>query len=262
MAAAILSAAFGNLVVAVALAAVALAAGRRPKWHAVVGGAWLRVLAGGVAPLGWAVGRPTVYFPAGLLARLSAEQRLTLLAHELAHLRRRDHLVRWVESVALAVWWWCPLAWLARQERRRLEEEACDAAVTAAFPGSGHAYAAAILETIDFLAGAKAAPALASGLGDAASLRRRLVLVLEGRAPVRPSGFTRVLLALAGLTLLAVDPKPARLAAAPAAVRPRVPAAILPPAPQADGPALPDDEPADEPIQFLPTPTRLAVPTS
>src|SRR5947209_7727799 len=44
MAATILSAAFGNLVVAVALAAVALAAGRRAKWHAVARGAWLLVL--------------------------------------------------------------------------------------------------------------------------------------------------------------------------------------------------------------------------
>src|SRR5438105_6656508 len=44
MAAAILSAAFGNLVVAAALAAAAFAAGRRAKWHAVARGAWLLVL--------------------------------------------------------------------------------------------------------------------------------------------------------------------------------------------------------------------------
>src|SRR5438105_11533409 len=44
MAAAILSAAFGNLVVAAALAAAAFAAGRRGKWHAVARGAWLLVL--------------------------------------------------------------------------------------------------------------------------------------------------------------------------------------------------------------------------
>src|SRR5438270_2748126 len=44
MAAAILSAAFGNLVVAVALAVVALVAGRRARWHAVARGAWLLVL--------------------------------------------------------------------------------------------------------------------------------------------------------------------------------------------------------------------------
>src|SRR5437763_4641737 len=44
MAAAILSAAFGNLVVASALAVAALVAGRRAKWHAVARGTWLLVL--------------------------------------------------------------------------------------------------------------------------------------------------------------------------------------------------------------------------
>src|SRR5438270_3810893 len=44
MAAAILSAAFGNLVVAAALAAAAFVAGRRAKWHAAARGAWLLVL--------------------------------------------------------------------------------------------------------------------------------------------------------------------------------------------------------------------------
>src|SRR5438270_612134 len=237
MAAAILSAAFGNLVVAFASAAPpwltqdAAEAARRVGLRRPPR---VKVVPGGVAPLVWAIGRPAVFFPAGLLARVSPEQRLTLMAHELAHLRRGDHLVRWVESVALALWWWCPLAWLARRERRRLEEEACDAEVATAFPGSGHAYAAAILETIDFLAGSTPTPALASGLGDAASLRRRLVLVLEGRAPVRPSGFLRAVLALAGLTLLAVDPKPARLIAAPSAVTSRISVRVLPPVADAE----------------------------
>lgn len=349
MAVAILSAALGNLAVAVALAVVALVAGRRTKWQAVAHGAWLlvlvklltpplvtvplpglacqesepvawatvvvgvwlagacawaaiallrvrqfgrllrfadapppalatdvaeaarriglrrtprvRVLPGGVAPLVWAVGRPTVFVPASLLARVSSEQRLTLLAHEFAHLRRGDHFVRWVETVALAVWWWCPLAWLARRELRRLEEEACDAEVTAAFPGSGHAYASAILETIDMLAGATAVPALASGLGDVSSLRRRLTLVLDGQAPERPSHTVRLALALVGVAILAVGPRPIRLTAAAAEYRWRSAAPVV----RVPMPIVHLSLPAtlvadDEPVQFLPTPVRLAAP--
>ena len=212
----------------------------------------VRIVPGGIAPLLWAVGRPTLYFPAGLLDRLSAAQRFTVVAHELAHLRRRDHIVRLLEFVALAVYWWCPLAWLARRELRRLEEEACDADVVAAAPASGYDYAAAILETIDYLAGVAPAPALASGIGDAASLRRRLVLILNPDRPARPARGARRVVVIAGLALLAVGPKFDRLAASAgaelecetvSAPEPGVPVTF--------------DEVLAEPVQFLPAPVRL-----
>src|SRR5262249_41670120 len=57
---------------------------------------WL--VPGSLPPMVWGlVGAVRVYFPAGLMARLSEEERASLLAHELAHVRRRDHWVRWLE---------------------------------------------------------------------------------------------------------------------------------------------------------------------
>jgi WD40 repeat protein/beta-lactamase regulating signal transducer with metallopeptidase domain len=216
----------------------------------------IRILPGGVAPLLWAVGRPTLYFPAGLLTRLTAEQRFTLIAHELAHLRRWDHIVRLIEFTALAVYWWCPLAWLARREMRRLEEEACDAEVVAAAPASGYAYASAILETIDYLAGVPASPSFASGIGDAESLRRRLVLILSVTNSARASRHLRRLLLVAGLAALAVVPRFDRLTAAATEV---VFGTAGPPARHTpDAPAA--DEPFVESVQFLPTPARLVAP--
>ena len=213
----------------------------------------VRVVPGSIAPLVWAVGRPTLYFPAGLLDRLSAEQRFAVIAHELAHLRRWDHVVRVIEFTALAVYWWCPLAWLARREFRRLEEEACDAEVAAADPESGYAYASAILETIDFLAGVAPAPAFASGIGDVRSLRRRLMLILEGPCPPRTSARVRFALLVIALGVLAAGPKLTRLAAAVGetvigdAPKPAVPGAVPPAV----------DEPQTEAIHFLPTSVRL-----
>jgi WD40 repeat protein/beta-lactamase regulating signal transducer with metallopeptidase domain len=214
----------------------------------------VRVVPGGVAPLVWAVGRPTLYFPAGLLDRLTPEQRFALTAHELAHLRRWDHVVRVIEFAALAVYWWCPLAWLARREFRRLEEEACDAEVTVVDPESGYAYASAILETIDFLAGVAPAPAFASGIGDARSLRRRLTLILEGRRPPRTSARVRLVLLVVALVALAAGPKLTRLTAAVVEAASR--RAEKPPAVPAPIPAW-VDEPFTEAVHFLPAPTRL-----
>jgi WD40 repeat protein/beta-lactamase regulating signal transducer with metallopeptidase domain len=214
----------------------------------------VRVVPGGIAPLVWAVGRPTLYFPAGLLDRLTAEQRFALIAHELAHLRRWDHVVRVIEFAALAVYWWCPLAWLARREFRRLEEEACDAEVTAADPESGFAYASAILETIDFLAGVAPAPAFASGIGDVRSLRRRLTLILEGHRPPPTSARVRLGLLVVAVVVLTAGPKLTRLTAAVIETASRdVGRPIVAPV------TLPTlDEPQGEAIHFLPTPTRLA----
>ena len=102
--------------------------------------------------------------PADLLARLDADQRDALLAHELAHVGRRDHWVRWAELVAVCLYWWYPLAWWARRRLQAHEEECCDAWVAAEL--SPRAYATAILETIDFLSGA-AVPAMTSAAGGA-----------------------------------------------------------------------------------------------
>src|SRR5439155_22158833 len=102
---------------------------------------WL--VPGSLPPMVWAVGRARVLFPAGLLDRLDGEARASLLAHELAHVRRLDHWVRWLELVVLGLYWWYPLAWLARRQMQAREEECCDA--WAADHSDPRVYATAIL---------------------------------------------------------------------------------------------------------------------
>jgi WD40 repeat protein/beta-lactamase regulating signal transducer with metallopeptidase domain len=216
----------------------------------------VRVLPGTVPPFVWAIGRPTLYFPTGLVARTPADGRLALLAHELAHLRRRDHLVRWLESIVLAVYWWCPLVWLARRQLRRLEEEACDAEVVAALPDAAHAYASAVLETIDFVSGGPRLHGLATAVGDALSLRGRLELILQGRRPDRPTRIARVAFAVVAVALLLASPRAARLTASVPATR-LLPTPIV--AAERPGVAVQIAEPDDEAAGFLPRPTRVAL---
>jgi beta-lactamase regulating signal transducer with metallopeptidase domain len=106
-----------------------------------------------LSPMLLALGRsPRLFLPEGLWARLSAEQRDTLLAHELAHLRRGDHWVRRLELLALGLYWWLPVAWWCR---RRLQE-------TEAFLSR------------------PTVPLGASGLGQVPLLKRRLTMILGG----------------------------------------------------------------------------------
>jgi beta-lactamase regulating signal transducer with metallopeptidase domain/tetratricopeptide (TPR) repeat protein len=66
-------------------------------------------------------------------ARLwEVERRRVVLLHELAHVRRGDWLWLLLAEVALAFYWWHPLAWVLARQVRRDCERACDDLVLAA----------------------------------------------------------------------------------------------------------------------------------
>jgi beta-lactamase regulating signal transducer with metallopeptidase domain len=162
-----------------------------------------------VSPLLWALaGRAHLLFPAALWGRLSAEQRDTLLLHELAHLRRRDHWVRRLEVVAVGLYWWLPVAWWARRALQEAEEQCCDAWVVAALPDAAPSYAAALVETVAFLSEPRPAfPLGASGAGQGPLLKRRLMMILQDKPARLPRLGLRAVLAL-GALLLPLLPTP------------------------------------------------------
>jgi beta-lactamase regulating signal transducer with metallopeptidase domain len=155
-----------------------------------------------ISPMLWAFGgRPRLLLPAQLLERLDHEQLRTILLHELAHCRRRDHWVRMLEMVVLVLYWWHPVVWWARAELREAEEQCCDAWVVGALNGAGRTYALALLETVAFLSRARLPlPASASGIGQVFHLRRRLTMILNG--PQRRSLTVAGCVALAGFAFL------------------------------------------------------------
>src|SRR5262249_27012228 len=143
------------------------------------------LVSGRLPPLVWAVGRPCLLLPAALPAKVGEQGLDTLLAHELAHLARRDHWMRWLEMVVLGLFWWDPLAWYARQQLREAEEQCCDALVVTALPEARRAYASAMVEAWDSLAPADPPPQLASGVGQVADLKRRLTMIMRGTTSPR-----------------------------------------------------------------------------
>jgi beta-lactamase regulating signal transducer with metallopeptidase domain/uncharacterized small protein (DUF1192 family) len=169
-------------------------------------GVWL--IPGRVAPMLWAFGGPPrLLVPAELLRQVGPDQLDTLLIHELAHLRRHDHWVRPLEFLALGLYWWHPVAWLARRQLREAEEQCCDAWVLSLLPGAGRAYATALVETLDFLSEARPVlPLLASGLGPVTDLKRRLTMIMRGTTP-RSLGWGSTL-ALFGLGALLLPALP------------------------------------------------------
>ena len=171
---------------------------------------------GPIPPLLWAVGSsPRLFFPQTLLPRLDEAGRSALLVHELAHVARRDHWVRWLEMLACGVYWWYPLTWFACRRLHAAEEECCDAWVVSELPGYGAAYAGALLETVDFLSHNPAPlPPAASGCGRAHHLKRRMTMIVRGATP-RSLSWAGKLFLLVLIVALPLTPGPGRTAAPP-----------------------------------------------
>lgn len=160
---------------------------------------------GRVSPALWMPGLfaapATLILPAGLLPLLDARQRAAVLAHELAHLRRGDPWVRWLELVVSGLYWWFPLVGWFRRELRAAEEECCDLRVVAAL-GERREYATALVETAAFLGDSGPVPALASGAGPVKHLQRRVTMIMRATWPARLTRFgLTVVLGVGGLGL-------------------------------------------------------------
>jgi bla regulator protein BlaR1 len=145
----------------------------------------VRLLPGRIAPMLWSIGGPPrLFVPVDLLGVLSEGQLDTLLVHELAHLRRRDHWVRVLEFVVMGLYWWHPVVWYALRELREAEEQCCDAWVVSTLTDAGRTYASALLDTLDFLSTTQAVvPPLASGLSRLVDLKRRLTMIMQANTP-------------------------------------------------------------------------------
>ncbi len=171
-----------------------------------------------VPPLLWAFGRARVLIPASFEWTLDADELRAVLAHELAHYRRRDHWVRWFELGVVTLWWWFPLAWWARHELRLAEEECCDSWAKWALSGDGEPCANALLKTLDWLAaGPAVVPAAASGIGHFHALKRRLTMILQVETGRSLPWSARAMLGALAVAALAFTPTPGQSTAQPQA---------------------------------------------
>ena len=77
-------------------------------------------------PVAFGLLRPTVLLPEALLQKLSLAEMRPILAHELAHCRRGDLWINWLQLLLLVLWWFHPLLWTLNRTIRRIREDCCD----------------------------------------------------------------------------------------------------------------------------------------
>jgi beta-lactamase regulating signal transducer with metallopeptidase domain len=183
------------------------------------------------SPLSWGVPPGVVLIGAVQLRQPRDAE--AVLAHELAHIRRRDWLFLALSRVAAALFWFNPLVWLLQGELARLSEEAADAdALRHVEP---EAYARTLLGMAsDFT------PAAATGMtGPARSLAKRITKVMTQRRPASPRPLV-MMVAVGALLAVATPLAAVELSVRDERIAPPPPLPPLPPmAPAAPTPPLP-----------------------
>lgn len=178
-------------------------------------------------PMTWGVFHPVVLLPAES-DQWEADRRRVVLAHELAHVGRWDAATQWIAHIALVVFWFNPLVWVAARKLREEREHACDDAVLAIGTRAAD-YADHLLDIVRKL-GSSSGPTPALAMARRSQFEGRLLAILDNA--VRRNGVSRT----------------AGLATAAAALVCLLPLAALRPAPAAEVPVTTAARPAAEPL--------------
>ncbi|WP_051719044.1 M56 family metallopeptidase [Hymenobacter sp. IS2118] len=151
--------------------------------------------------------RPVILLPLGMVAGLSPASLEAILAHEIAHVMRRDYLVNLLQTVAEVLFFYHPAVWFVAGCVRAERENCCDDAATVLCGGNALRLACALTDLAEWSQSAvvPANPRLAlaamSGRGALLSRVRRLVQ-RRPAAPTLAEGLLAGALVLGGLGLL------------------------------------------------------------
>ena len=127
--------------------------------------------------------RPVILLPIAAFAALTPAQVEAILAHELAHICRRDYLVNMIQSIAEALLFFHPAVWWVSRRIRAEREHCCDD-MAVALCGDAVDYAKALAHLATWQRSAVAPLAAAAAGGSL--LNRIQRLVGEGRQEVQP----------------------------------------------------------------------------
>ena len=171
------------------------------------------------APLTFGVFRPTVLLPEDL--PVGDAQFQLVLAHELAHIRRKDCLRKLLLTVCLCLYWWNPLVWMMVWLANRDMELACDEAVLRALgPDCRKAYALTLLDMAQ--RNPKSAP-LCSGFAKSSAEERIRAILSFKRIPAWVGTCVSVLFVLTASVFTTQAASPAAVPEPEPAVQEEIP---------------------------------------
>ena len=168
------------------------------------------------AVIGWL--RPAVLVPTAMISGLTATELESVLAHELAHIRRHDYLMNLLQTVVETVLFYHPVVWWL-SKRIRMEREHCCDDMAVAYCGNRATFAHALARMEEIRCGHHRILVSANG-GSLVSRIRRLI----AKDPsTRPGSWWPAGALLLGTLALLIG----SIWAAPSAAGPRDPVAVV-----------------------------------
>jgi beta-lactamase regulating signal transducer with metallopeptidase domain len=184
------------------------------------------------SPLSWGLRRPVILLDRDTLR--SPSEADAILAHEVAHVARRDWPSLILSRLAVALFWFNPLVWRLDREVAQQAEEAADSDAAARVEPAR--YAQTLLDWAR-LGGRSALPANAIAAGEP-GLSRRVRAILDGRV-ARRSGSALAVAAMVGCAAFAVPVAALEFVAEAPEAPPAPLAPLAPTAPIASAPMVP-----------------------
>lgn len=136
--------------------------------------------------------RPRIVLPRRLLDGASEVELRAVLAHELAHWRRRDTWAGWLQTAAQSLFWFHPFVWWANAQLRHERECACDEAVLRLGCLTPDAYGESMLRVLTRLRGRSWAWAGLVGVFErGAKLQNRLEEIMSYKPRLQHSNWMR-----------------------------------------------------------------------
>jgi len=146
--------------------------------------------------------RPVLFLPSQV-SRWPEERLTSVLLHELAHIKRKDHISWPLINLAVSWLWFNPLVWVALDRIRRDKEKACDDyAISNGF--NKNRYAKHLLEVYTFLTTSDRPAPVSLPFVRKNQVKERIIYMLNQRIDRRPISRTRRLVFTVLLIAVAV----------------------------------------------------------
>jgi beta-lactamase regulating signal transducer with metallopeptidase domain len=147
------------------------------------------------------IARKTLLFPSNLIDDLSQHEFEAIIAHEMAHLRWKDCILRLMCWLISAIFWWIPTQWW-RKSMKNLQEKASDLAIHQ-FEISKFDLAAAVLKVARNTQPPFLKPAI-SFVERKTFLINRMQMILQHEPTSRALGWRTIQYGLLGICLCSI----------------------------------------------------------
>jgi uncharacterized protein (TIGR03435 family) len=159
----------------------------------------IRITATRIEPGVFGIFRPTLLLPANIFESLQPQQLQALIAHEAAHVVRRDNLTAAFHSTVEILFWFHPLVWWIGSRLVAERERACDEAVIRAGKDR-NAYAHTLLSVCRLYLGA---PVVSASGANGGHLQTRIEAIMNAPMVTQLGAARRTLLAAAAVLAVA-----------------------------------------------------------